>query len=112
MLIILLHLKWPIGQSEVLSWTASKFLTAVKLLILSTEDCTQAFQNYNSNYLTVYDYNPKTQICAGTEQESQTFCAADIGGGLIVRKNDKNYIVGIASVASIIYGNDACNGRN
>ena len=79
---------------------------------MSDNDCTQAFQNYNSSYLTVYDYNPSTQICAGTSEESQSFCANDVGGGLIVKKNDKNYIIGIASVASIIYGNDNCNGIN
>ena len=87
-------------------------MTGVGLLILSDNDCTQAFQNYNSSYLTVYDYDAKTQICAGTSEESQSFCANDIGGGLIVKKNDKYFIVGIASVASIIYGNDVCNGIN
>jgi len=58
---------------------AADYLTSVKLPILSNEDCIEAFQNYSSDYLGAYDFNPKSQLCAGLNDQQNSFCNNDIG---------------------------------
>ena len=62
-----------------MTWTASDRLTEVNLPILSAGKCKAAFQKYNSSYLVGYDFDEETQLCAGTNEVSQSFCASDIG---------------------------------
>lgn len=39
----------------------------------------KAFENFSSDYLKVYDYNSKLQLCAGENDVRKSYCGGDIG---------------------------------
>ncbi|TNN11935.1 Transmembrane protease serine 11F [Schistosoma japonicum] len=63
---------------------------AVHLLTLKNEDCSLMYGN-------AAGLNDHHEFCAGYYQGRVGICSGDSGSGLIYKKNDKNYVVGVAS---------------
>ncbi|RTG85171.1 uncharacterized protein DC041_0007746 [Schistosoma bovis] len=63
---------------------------AVHLLTLKNQDCSLMYGN-------AAGLNDQHEFCAGYYQGRVGICSGDSGSGLIYKKDDKNYVVGVAS---------------